>query len=363
MANRAEAGKTALDAKDYPLAIEHFTAALAESQSPVYLILRSTAYQRANQHELALADAENAVIAASNRARKEQIATAHFRRAVALYGLGRYGDARLCLTWCMKKNEKEKGLTLWQNVVKAAYDKAGGEEAEANKCVVKEIPDKAEAPTEKLAGDLKKEPSVIVQANEVAQKIRHEWYQSASTVTFTVFAKGVPKDKAEITIEEGSISVSFPIGTSGTTWDFTVDPLFSIINPSESTFSVTTHKIELILRKVPPPTDSAIPPNILQPIANRKTEGKPPAYPTSSKSGPKDWDSVAEKEEIEEGQDDVEGFFKTLYKDASPDVRKAMIKSYQESNGTALSTNWSDVSKGPVETKPPEGMVAKKYGE
>lgn len=37
--------------------------------------------------------------------------------------------------------------------------------------------------------------------------------------------------------------------------------------------------------------------------------------------------------------------FQKLYADATDDQRKAMIKSYQESNGTALSTDWSDVSK------------------
>ena len=32
----------------------------------------------------------------------------------------------------------------------------------------------------------------------------------------------------------------------------------------------------------------------------------------------------------------------------------AMMKSYQESNGTALSTSWDEVKKGRVETKPPD---------
>jgi suppressor of G2 allele of SKP1 len=57
----------------------------------------------------------------------------------------------------------------------------------------------------------------------------------------------------------------------------------------------------------------------------------------------------------------VDDFFKKLYADADDDTRKAMMKSYQESGGTALSTNWSEVKKGKVETKPPEGMEAKKY--
>ena len=39
------------------------------------------------------------------------------------------------------------------------------------------------------------------------------------------------------------------------------------------------------------------------------------------------------------------------------------MKSYVESNGTALSTNWEQVKQGKVETSPPDGMTAKKWDE
>lgn len=38
-----------------------------------------------------------------------------------------------------------------------------------------------------------------------------------------------------------------------------------------------------------------------------------------------------------------------------------MMKSYQESNGTSLSTVWSDVGSKTFETTPPDGMEAKKW--
>lgn len=57
----------------------------------------------------------------------------------------------------------------------------------------------------------------------------------------------------------------------------------------------------------------------------------------------------------------IDSFFQQLYADADDDTRRAMMKSYQESGGTSLSTNWSQVSKGKVETKPPSGMEAKKW--
>lgn len=38
-----------------------------------------------------------------------------------------------------------------------------------------------------------------------------------------------------------------------------------------------------------------------------------------------------------------------------------MIKSFTESGGTNLSTNWSEVKKEKVKITPPDGMVAKPY--
>ncbi len=38
-----------------------------------------------------------------------------------------------------------------------------------------------------------------------------------------------------------------------------------------------------------------------------------------------------------------------------------MIKSFTESNGTCLSTNWTDVGAKKVEVTPPDGMTAKKF--
>lgn len=38
-----------------------------------------------------------------------------------------------------------------------------------------------------------------------------------------------------------------------------------------------------------------------------------------------------------------------------------MNKSYQESGGTVLSTNWDEVKKETVEVKPPDGAEFKKW--
>lgn len=69
-------------------------------------------------------------------------------------------------------------------------------------------------------------------------------------------------------------------------------------------------------------------------------------------------DMDADDKEEEQG---VNTFFKTLYKGATAEQQRAMMKSFTESNGTSLSTNWEDVKDRKVETVPPQGVEAKKW--
>ncbi|PQE23845.1 sgt1 and cs domain containing protein [Rutstroemia sp. NJR-2017a BBW] len=400
MASQAALAATAMDKKDYPAAIDYLTKALSQHPtSPAYLIQRSIAYHRIAKYEEALLDAENAVLAGQARGQGDKIATAQLRRGIALHALGRFGDARLCFTWCRNKNEKEKGLGMWQAKVKADYDNAGGEDAECNKCTVKETPVKRDAPVKKEEKGKENNKDAGVAAGKAPaapavtskEKIRHEWFQSSSKITITIFAKGVPKEQAQVNIEEGQVEVSFPIGSTGTSYDFTASPLYDRIDPSQSKYTITPNKLEIELQKSKPGLKwSSLEGTEPIPSSTTTTEDKPaipagiltekaPSYPTSSRNGPKDWDALAssalrsekkdgDKAAAVEGDDDedeegdaMNNFFKKLYKNADPDTKRAMMKSYQESNGTALSTDWTDVSKGPVETKPPEGLEAKKW--
>ncbi|KKZ68919.1 hypothetical protein EMCG_00090 [[Emmonsia] crescens] len=255
------------------------------------------------------------------------------------------------------------------------------------------------------------QPSATPQA-PVATSVRHEWYQTHDTVVLTLYAKGVPKEKADIDIQEDSLSITFPTA-SGSDFSFNLDPLFSLVDSATSKASVMSTKIEIILRKKQPgqkwgglegaprpviaggkenPSPTIAPATMVssQPSTITPSTDHAPSYPTSSRKGTKDWDKVASSltkkkknkeskgkenestvadNDAKEGVDDDEGvesdnsdfgtgdpvdsFFKKLYASADPDTRRAMVKSYYESEGTALSTNWSEVGKGKVEIKPP----------
>ena len=84
-----------------------------------------------------------------------------------------------------------------------------------------------------------------------------------------------------------------------------------------------------------------------------------PRYPTSSRGGPKNWDNLDVDSDEEES--DVNSFFKKLYKTATPEQQRAMMKSFTESSGTSLSTDWDDVKGRTVDAVPPEGVEAKKW--
>ena len=62
----------------------------------------------------------------------------------------------------------------------------------------------------------------------------------------------------------------------------------------------------------------------------------------------------------EYGEDPTMNFFKQIYGNGDPEKRRAMMKSFQTSGGTVLSTDWGDVAKKDYEGKdrpsPPKGQ-------
>lgn len=382
----AERGKKALEAKNYEDSIVQYTAAIKQAPtSPDLFIQRSIAKQRAGKFSEALADAEKAVINATKRAKRELIIEAQFRRGQALYRLKRHGDAYFVLNLVIAKNKDHKEAGMWNNMAKKALDALDPEDP-LRTCTVPEIPVASDAsssiaetntPSSTAAS---KTSTTSPPQQTPADKIRHEWYQSSEHIYFTLLAKGVPKDKAQIDISQRSVSVEFPL-LSGSSYQLTLEPLFAAVKPEKCLVSVLPSKVEIILAKATAgqkwvSLESNTP---LEDIAVKNTPvdtttvksasftdhvHSAPAYPTSSKKGAKDWDKVVGSDDDEEDKSgDPNDFFKKLFKGANPDMQRAMMKSYSESNGTSLSTNWEEVSKGKVETLPPDGMEAKSWNK
>ncbi|GAA6040550.1 hypothetical protein JCM8097_005459 [Rhodosporidiobolus ruineniae] len=209
-------------------------------------------------------------------------------------------------------------------------------------------------------------------------KIRHEWYQTERDVVVSVFIRNVKQEDLKVDIQERSLSLNVHLPT-GSDVVFDLDPLAHAIDVKESSYRVLTPKIELTLRKKDGGVKWAkIEGEDEQASQMASTSGasedKPShAYPSSSRKR-HNWDAIVKESAAEDaalekefsknpnagGDKALNEMFQKLYADATDDQRRAMIKSYQESNGTALSTDWTDVSKRKVETTPPDSMIAKK---
>jgi suppressor of G2 allele of SKP1 len=98
-----------------------------------------------------------------------------------------------------------------------------------------------------------------------------------------------------------------------------------------------------------------------------------PSTETSHKPFYKNWDGITEtilssekpltsNEDPNAGGDStVNKFFQDIYSNSNEETKRAMMKSFVESGGTTLSTNWDEVGKGKVEVKPPQGSEWKKW--
>lgn len=86
-------------------------------------------------------------------------------------------------------------------------------------------------------------------------------------------------------------------------------------------------------------------------------------------SSHRDWNAIErnlkeeEQNEKPQGDDALNNLFKEIYGKGDEETRRAMIKSYQTSGGTVLSTNWDEVGKKDYEKERecPKGMEWKNW--
>ncbi|KAJ2723403.1 Cochaperone protein [Coemansia sp. Benny D115] len=223
------------------------------------------------------------------------------------------------------------------------------------------------AEVEPLTTPVVPEPAPAAEASAAAapaaparQQVRHGWYQNDDYVTLEVFIKRVQKESATIEFEPKSVSLSVKMPT-GSENNYEFDPLMHEIVPGGSSYEVLSTKIELKLKKAQPGLKWE---HLEETEAQQMAQAKSKLALSSSRKGVS-WDAIAaeaEKEtKLKPSEQSINELFQTIYKDADLETRRAMMKSYTESNGTALSTDWKSVSKGKVETVPPADTYAKPY--
>eukprot|EP01100_Stratorugosa_tubuloviscum_P012336 TRINITY_DN581_c0_g1_i1.p1 TRINITY_DN581_c0_g1~~TRINITY_DN581_c0_g1_i1.p1 ORF type:complete len:185 (-),score=81.73 TRINITY_DN581_c0_g1_i1:299-853(-) len=181
--------------------------------------------------------------------------------------------------------------------------------------------------------------------------IRHEWYQTTSHVVVTVFAKNVDPQNANIQFGERHLDVSIKLSEDR---EFGLDlDLCDFIAPNESTVNFLSTKVEIKLKKRADLRWTSLEKTQSDFATIRfddATNVEKNLYPSSK--GKKNWDKLATDlvgEEKPEGEEALNQLFQQIYSNGTDEQKRAMMKSFTESNGTVLSTNWDDVGKRNVE--------------
>lgn len=184
----------------------------------------------------------------------------------------------------------------------------------------------------------------------------------------TILQKDVKHEDLTINFSESSTSVQIKLPEDIYTLGLI---LAHKIVPQKCSYKVMKTKVELKLYKLEGIQWTSLEgnPNVTCPkqfCSTSAAEAGPPKYPSSNPSH-RDWNAIERdilKEmatEKVEGEEGVNQLFQKIYGEGSDEVKRAMNKSYLESGGTVLSTNWKEIAKDKVPIKPPDGMEWKKW--
>ncbi|KAK1322370.1 hypothetical protein QJS10_CPA03g00287 [Acorus calamus] len=353
---------------NFELALDLYTQALDMDPKNAHLYAdRSQANIKLNNFAEAVADANRAIDLDSS------ISKAYLRKGTACINLEEYqtakaaleagallaqGDSRFTklIKECEERISAEETNELPKKVTPITLPGTGSDSVNLVTETTKDISSKHEEPTH----------TAVVAPSK--PKYRHDYYNTQTEVVLTIFAKGVPSDNVVIDFGEQILSVT--IDMPGEESYHFQPRLFGKIVPENCRYQVLSSKIEIRLLKAEAITwsslefskDKAVPQKA---IVSSGVKAEKPAYPSSKSKV--DWDKLEaqvkkeEKEEKLEGDAALNKLFRDIYQDADEDTRRAMRKSFIESNGTVLSTNWKEVGEKKVEGSPPEGMELKKW--
>ncbi|KAM5536226.1 hypothetical protein V8D89_010125 [Ganoderma adspersum] len=194
---------------------------------------------------------------------------------------------------------------------------------------------------------------------------RHEFYETDESLTLSIFDKGADPEQVKVSFEPRKFTYSH--GDKS----LVLEPLKGQIDTEKSSFTVGKVKVEVRFTKMAQGRWGALTGDAPDLLATLPTSSTPTS--TTVRKQQKNWDGITteilgqdkpltgDQDPNAGGDAAVNEFFQKLYADADEDTRRAMMKSYSESGGTTLSTNWDEVGKGPVEVKPPEGSEWKKW--
>lgn len=355
-------------------------------------VKRASAYLKLNKHMEALGDARQALQLNPSHAR------AHYRKGLACFHMDEFETAKAAFEsaieatsdgqskqvnmfkkWVRKCNaeiesdDEDVVAAIEHTQAKAAEQAAaqqaapapdnGDDNATAAASAVASAVAVAAAAAPAPASPPVQKPS----RGTMASAVKYDWYENNNWVTLDIMSKNIVAEESEAHFGERSMEIQLKMKDGS---EYLLDiSLGGRVNPSKCSIKYRPVKAIVKLAKA-----QASEWGTLEAVEGMEAmeapdvvEELPPAYASTKK---RDWNEIEKEIEAEEEKDKPEGedalrtLFQQIYRNANEDTRRAMIKSFQTSGGTVLSTNWNEVGKTDYEKsrQAPEGMEWKKWG-
>lgn len=335
-------GDQLAELKDFEGAVSVYTKVISDTpRAFAARWKRASAFQKLKRFSAANEDLEVAMAIAQDRGSREQIGICRYRKGLLSYCQKDLNSALSHFSKATSDGCREPALGIW-----------------VLKCE-KEI---ASMNQDTLISPAEHPHPIPNNLSSISPRIRTDWYQLSESTIIEIYAKNLTQAKVKVEFGNTWLLVDFPTG-SGLEYHYSIEQLFAPIDTTRCKVNVLSTKVEIILGKLEPSNwESLDAPQFSLNDDNTSSKEFPPAlkYPTSLKKGT-DWLAL-KLEDDTNGDNDTGDFFSKLYKDVDEDSRRAIMKSYVESNGTVLTTNWDEAKLKTFETSPPEGMVPKKWG-
>jgi len=220
---------------------------------------------------------------------------------------------------------------------------------------------------------------------------KYQYYQSDKVLTISILEAGVQQQDLTVRFEPNHLVVI--LRKNGTDFTIIAGSLYSKIDVEKSKVVFKDEKVLIKLRKADAyewhellgktndnNTRRTTSKGVSEEALNNNSDGvavhsqKINEAPNDCKkarpyASHRDWNAIErnileeEKNEKPEGDEAMNQLFKQIYGDANDDTRRAMVKSFQTSGGTVLSTNWDEVKDKDYEKErtAPKGVEWKNY--